>query len=196
MPARNGPNGARRSEPPIVLAMKIALVILPKDSDCDLVTNGSVAPRVLMLGRAKVLGVLASLFACAVLLVITTFLVSRETLAGSAVVREAPAAANTDASPATVATPPIAQHRAVVRPIENPVSLRRGDTVVLRSKASAGPAVRKVAGAPRETVVIRRGGEVDGLYLLGANSYVVTADSAPARVIRPDEIVGTLEDSN
>jgi hypothetical protein len=48
-------------------------------------------------------------------------------------------------------------------------------------------AVRKIAAASNESVILKRGNAVQGLYIVGKNSYVVLSENE-GKVVRGDQI--------
>jgi hypothetical protein len=89
----------------------------------------------------------------------------------------------------------LVERSAVVRPFDEQ-SLKKGDVIVLRANSFSSPKVQQIAATPNDTVVIRRGGALESLYMIGANGFVVVGDREPTRLVHAEEITGTLVGSS
>jgi hypothetical protein len=76
-----------------------------------------------------------------------------------------------------------------VLPFDGSRVLSRGDKVVVRFGDEVTIAV--VAGAPRETVLLRRGQTLERLYVLGDESYAVMANQQ-SKIVRASDITATI----
>lgn len=84
----------------------------------------------------------------------------------------------------------LVERPALVQPREE---IKNGDFVVIRPNAFNTPKVQQVAAKPNETVIVRRRGVLEGLYMLGEKSgYVVVSDREPTRIVQPEDITGAL----
>jgi hypothetical protein len=161
--------------------VKVAFRVLPRSAKCELRMNKidpARFPRVFFLKRGRT---------AAVLLVVITCILS--VLAGAFTYWKS--ASSETQRPFIPAE--LVERSTVVRPVEDTQNLKPGDLVVLRPNALSKPTVQQVAVRPNETVVIRRGGAIDSLYMLGEKSGIVVAsDAEPTRIVRPEQITGTL----
>ncbi|HMJ92231.1 MAG TPA: hypothetical protein VK530_20585 [Candidatus Acidoferrum sp.] len=166
--------------------MKIAVVMLPRSGNVEVMVNGQMkaVPRVVLLGRGRISLVLLAMLACAATIGVGTY---------STLQRSKPADGGDTSQPRkSDGIAERVERRSVVRPLEPSDELKKGDLVVLRPNSFSTPKVQQVAATPNETVVIRRGGVLDSLYMLGGSGYVVVSDTEPTRIVRPEEISGTL----
>jgi hypothetical protein len=101
-------------------------------------------------------------------------------------------AANADVKPAE-----LVERSAMVRPIANDEAIRAGDLVAIRPNAFTSPTIQMVAAKPNESVIIKRDGAIDSLYMLGESSgIVVVSDQQPSRIVTSDQITGTFVTSS
>jgi len=191
--------------------MKIAVVFLPKNGELNLSIAGEGRPaRLLLLGRRKQLVVLGALLLCAAGLwfagVMSTMMqhaTAEPTLtADPAIVvhEEAPVAAPV----APVAPAPakrswlrqiLARHEqpepaSRVLPFDGSRTLHRGDKVVV--SVDGASMLAEIAGAPNESVLLRRGRTLERLYVLGDSSYAIIANQQ-SRVIHVADIFATVD---
>ena len=68
--------------------------------------------------------------------------------------------------------------------------LRKGERVVISSLTGRPVEVQAVAAAPNEAVVLRRGSNIEGLVMLGAGKYYVTAADGAGSIVNADQIRG------
>jgi len=71
------------------------------------------------------------------------------------------------------------------------IAAARGVAVKVSTPRPAVAGAR-IAGAPNQTVLLRRAGAADRLYLLGPNSYVVVVGNE-GRILHSEEIAGMSE---
>jgi hypothetical protein len=68
--------------------------------------------------------------------------------------------------------------------------LQRGGTIVVYQDGRS--ALGEVAAGANESVLLRRGGNLQGLYMVGGKGCVVVSDSG-TRVVRDHEVVATVK---
>lgn len=163
--------------------MKFAIVTLPDHAECEfLIKPGEKRLRVLVIGRGKQLAVLAMLLLCASALFATTRVASTE--AGFASATPSPALVEFQAP----VGPPVEQ-RTVASHFDGLRTLKVGDLVIM--DGTTAPKVRQIAGAPNQTVLLRRGNSLHALYLVGDNGYVVVVDNE-SRLVHSAQIRATV----
>lgn len=169
-----------------VVPMKVALVLLPRsgndDGEARVNPGPKTAPRAVMLRRGRI---------SALMLAMTASLAS--IAVGGYSYLQSGGARAPHSSVAEPKAAELVERAAMVRPVHNPESLKQGDVVVVRPNAFSTPTVQQVAAKPNETVLIRRGGAVDSLYMLGDRSgIVVVSEQGSSRIVTPDQITGAF----
>jgi hypothetical protein len=173
--------------------MKIAVVLMPKRGEVNLSVESEKLPRVFFFGRTQ-FALLGALLLCAALLMAVTAWMADGPPRAAALPADnaSPQLAPETASRphATISgEPSSAVIRSRVLPFDRSQSLKRGDLVVVNQRGVS--AVRQVAAAANEGVLLRRGKALQGLYVTGENSYVVLSDR-DGKIIRAEEIVATV----
>ena len=176
--------------------MKVVLVLLPRDTETNFSSENVTPPfRVFLFGRTSQIVAACTVTAFALLLVATTWVSAVAFAARQNGRSEQPAKNPPRHAPAQVVEGIAAAHNTSrtepsrVLPHNGSQSIKRGDTVVVHQNGSS--AVRKVAAASNESVVLKRGNAVQGLYILGKNSYVVVSENE-GKVVRGDQIFATV----
>ena len=83
----------------------------------------------------------------------------------------------------------LADDKSRVQRFDNSQQLRRGDVVVVRQKN--GSDVGQVTGTENSTGVVKRGSNVEALYLLGKDRYLVTSEGRTT-VVHGQDILATV----
>ena len=190
--------------------MKVAIVLLPKNGEVNLsVSSAGRAPRYFLLGRRKHLLLCGALLICAIGVWFTTQL---STMAINAMAKprfypdpwspsEQVTVVKIDESKTEIpqARGWLKRVLAKVTPEEPPPSrvlpfdgsrvLSRGAKVVVHFDGQS--IVAEVAGAPNESVLLRRGHLPERLYVLGDSSYAVMANQK-SKIVRASDIFATV----
>jgi hypothetical protein len=176
--------------------MKVVLVLLPRDTETNFSSENVTPPfRVFLFGRTSQIVAACTVTAFALLLVATTWVSAVAFAARQNGRSEQPAKNPPRHAPAQVVEGIAAAHNTSrtessrVLPHSGSQPIKRGDTVVVHQNGAS--AVRKVAAASNESVVLKRGNAVQGLYIVGKNSYVVVSENE-GKVVRGDQIFATV----
>jgi hypothetical protein len=84
--------------------------------------------------------------------------------------------------------------RPVVKRFDGSQSIKRGDLIVY-DVHTAAQAQQPVVAAPNETLIVRRGQAIEGLFMMGPKSYLVSSANE-RKVVRAEKIRGTLSGSH
>jgi len=170
--------------------MKIAAATLPESGDRKLGLNGKATrpARVSLIGRGRALGGLVLILLFAGLLAGGTY----SYLLGSLDEGVRPGFFLPQKPKRAAIAAELVERSTMVRPLDDSQTLKKGDLVVVRPNSFSTPKIQQIAATPNETVVIRRAGAIDSLYMLGGSGYVVVSDKDPTRIVHSEQIAGTL----
>lgn len=177
----------------------MAIVLLPRKSGELKLSflDSEQSPRVFLLGHKRQWIMLGTLVSCLLALLAAIHLIPglSDSVQGEdpAMMQTTPEpmAGMTISEPAPIpSVPPLAAatHTRVL-PFDAAHPINRGDYIVVRQQGAS--VVRKVVASANEALVLQRGEGVQGLYLLGRDSYLV-ASGRETNIVRTGEILATI----